>query len=289
MNVAQELGDSELYNYDVLVKLLSDRFDPASRVSAFRSRFHGRSHRHHEDADAFADALADLCRVGCPQSPLELRQVLIAEQFVRGQSDPELKKYLWVLIRTQKDRKLQTLIEVCTDFSSLTAPAHIHRPTEQTFAVHQQMEASYAEDDCESEAMFAVGDRPPWTSRRPSDPSGVPTLQQMFTLARQMGYTRCALLPDKRILLDSHRETDHSLTRTGGSAPRHGPVGTTPSALAAANSGICSPVAHDRTHHYHSNRQAGISNRTVVNKEMVIINRETLPRPGPHPHRSAHT
>ena len=45
MNVAQELGDSKLYNYDVLVKLLSDWFDPASRVSAFRSRFHGRSRR----------------------------------------------------------------------------------------------------------------------------------------------------------------------------------------------------------------------------------------------------
>ena len=59
MNVAQELGDNELYNYDVLVKLLSDRFDPASRVSAFRSRFHGRSRRHHEDADAFADALTE--------------------------------------------------------------------------------------------------------------------------------------------------------------------------------------------------------------------------------------
>ena len=58
MNVAHELGDNELYNYDVLVKLLSDRFDPASRVSAFRSRFHGRSRHHHEDADAFADALA---------------------------------------------------------------------------------------------------------------------------------------------------------------------------------------------------------------------------------------
>ena len=35
MNVAQEMGDNDLYNYDVLVKLLSDRFDPASRVSAF--------------------------------------------------------------------------------------------------------------------------------------------------------------------------------------------------------------------------------------------------------------
>ena len=74
MNVAQELADGELYNYDVLVKLLSDRFDPASRVSAFRSRFHGWSRRHHEDADAFADALAELCRVGYPQSPPELRQ-----------------------------------------------------------------------------------------------------------------------------------------------------------------------------------------------------------------------
>ena len=89
MNYVQELGDNELYNYDVLVRLLSDRFDPASRVSAFRSRFHGRSRRHHEDADTFADALAELCRVGYPQSPPELRQELIAEQFIRGQSDPE--------------------------------------------------------------------------------------------------------------------------------------------------------------------------------------------------------
>ena len=119
MNVAQELGDSDLYNYDVLIKLLGDWFDPASRVSASHSRFHARLRRHHEDADAFADALAQLCRVGYPQSPPELRQELIAEQFVRGQSDPELKKYLWVVIRTQKDKKLQTLIEVCTDFSSL--------------------------------------------------------------------------------------------------------------------------------------------------------------------------
>ena len=64
MNVAQELGDNDLYNYDVLIKLLGERFDPASRVSASRSRFHARSRRHHEDADAIADALAD---VSCPR------------------------------------------------------------------------------------------------------------------------------------------------------------------------------------------------------------------------------
>ena len=102
MNVAQELADDEIYYYDILIKLLGDRFDPASRVSASRSRFHGRVRCHHEDADAYTDAINELCRVGYPQSPPELRQELISEQFVRGQSDPELKRYLLVVIRTQK-------------------------------------------------------------------------------------------------------------------------------------------------------------------------------------------
>ena len=132
MNVVQEPGDDELYDYAILVKLLGDRFAPASRVSASRSRFHGRLQRHHGDADSFADAITELCQVGYPQSSPELRQELISEQFVRGQSDPELKKYLWVVIRTRKDRTLQTLIEVCTDFASLSPSVNIHRPAEQT-------------------------------------------------------------------------------------------------------------------------------------------------------------
>ena len=129
MNVAQELTDRELYDYDVLVKLLSDRFNPASRVSASRSRFHGRTRRHQEDADTYADTITELCRLGYP-----LRQELISEQFVRGQSDPELKKYLWVVIRTLQtliDKKLQTLIEVCTDFASLSHTTNVHRPAER--------------------------------------------------------------------------------------------------------------------------------------------------------------
>ena len=178
-NVAQELGDDELYYYDILVKLLGDRFDPASRVSASRSRFHGWSRRHHEDADTFADAITELCRVGYPQSSPELRQELISEQFVCGQSDPELKKYLWVVIRTQKDRKLQTLIEVCTDFTSLSPSVNTHRPAEQAFAV---------EEDEDSEEMFAMMDRSQWTGQGVSEPAITPSLSQMFALAKRMGY-----------------------------------------------------------------------------------------------------
>ena len=137
-----------------------------------RSRFHVRLRRLHKDADSFADAITDLCLVGYPQSSPELRQEIISEQFVRGQSDPKLKKYLWVVIITQKDRKLQTLIEVCTS-------TNIHRPAEQVFAV---------EEDSESEEMFTMADRPQWTGQSSSDSTVPPLLEQMFALARKMGY-----------------------------------------------------------------------------------------------------
>ena len=179
MKVAHELADDELYNYDVLVKLLGDRFDPASRVSASRSRFHGRLRRHHEDANDYADAITELCRVGYPQSSPELRQELISEQFVRGQSDPEQKKYLWVVIRTQKERKPQTLIEVCTDFASLCQTTTVHRPAEQVIAL---------EEDDDPEDMVAMIDHSQWTIPGVTEPNMRPSLQQMFTLARRMGY-----------------------------------------------------------------------------------------------------
>ena len=290
MNEAQELYTyNDLYNYDVLVKLLSDRFDPASRVSAFRSRFHGQSRRHHEDADTFADALSELCRVGYPQSPPELRQELIAEQFVRGQSDPELKKYLWVVIRTQKDRKLQTLIEVCTDFSSLMVLSQLHPPAEQTYAVHQEVE-TYPEDEGELEDMFAVGDRPPWNNRRSPEPSTSKTLQQMFALARRMGYE---MRPIARQTDGSRplQEIDRSRIRIGGSAIRHVPVGTIPesSASVVVSLDICGHDAHCRTLPCLTNLWVGNSNLIIINNGMAITNRETHHRPGPHPHRSVFT
>ena len=289
MNVAQELGDNDLYNYDVLVKLLSDWFDPASRVSAFRSRFHVRSRRHHEDADTFADALAELCRVGYPQSPPELRQELIAEQFVRDQSDPKLKKYLWVVFRTQKDRKLQTLIEVCTDFSSLMSPSQLHRPAEQTYAVHQEVE-TYPEDEGDLEDMFAVGDRPPWTNRRLRNR---PPHRLCNRCSRKhVGWdTRCVRSPDNQMPNASLRGTAHSLTKIEVFALRHAPAGITQGSSVSVvdNLGTCRPAARDRTLLLPSNLQVGNFNLIIDHNTMETTIRETLRRPGPHPHRSIRT
>ena len=279
MNVAQELCDDELYDYDILVNLLGDRFDIASHVLASRFRFHGRLRHHHEDADSFADTITDLCRVGYPQSSPELRQELISEQFMRGQLDPELKKYLCVVIRTQKDRKLQTLIEVCTDFASLGTSSNIHRAAEQVFAV---------EEDSESEDMFAMAERPPWTGQSNPDSTVPPTLQQLFALAWKMGYE---MRPIARRLDNTHQPSGSPrapFTPIQGYFHHSGLVvifqGS--SASVAVNSDILRLVARSQTRLFRINRPVGICNLIINNIRTSLHRKETLIRPGPHPYRS---
>ena len=71
------------------------------------------------------------------------------------------------------------LTEVCTDFATLGPASYIHRPAEQVFAM---------EEDDGSEDMVAMMDRSQWTSPGVSEPTMPPSLQQMFALARRMGY-----------------------------------------------------------------------------------------------------
>ena len=274
MNVAQELSDRELYNYDALVGLLSARFDPASRVSASRSRFHGRTRRHQEDADTYADAITELCRLGYPQSSPELRQELISEQFVRGQSDPELKKYLWVVIRTQKEKKLQTLIEVCTDFASLSSSPSMHRPAEQVFALE--------EDDDQEEEMFAVVDRQQWNTQRAAEPPLSPELQQMFALARRMGYE---MRPISR-RFDAPRQTPGS--RQTPNRDYRAPF--KPRDYSRTKCFSCGQLGHtqvrcqNRTHLFRSDQVDGSTGRTDLDGIVEHHHRETKYRPGPNPH-----
>ena len=240
------------------MKVLGDRFDPASRVSASRSRFHGWSRRHHADADSFADTITELCCLGYPQSSPELRQELISEQFVRGQSYPELKKYLWVVIRTQKDRKLQTLIEVCTDFASLSPTGNVHRPAQQTFAV---------EEDESSEEMFAMVDRSQWTGLGVAEPNMPPSLAQMFALSQRMGYEM--------------RPVARRLNQPSGSPRPPFPSGQGYHQPFQQGRGfsrikcfICGQMGHTqarcpkpRMQHYHSNRRGGVCKPMLSNKK----------------------
>ena len=149
-----------------------------------------------------------------------------------------------MVIRTQKDRKLHTLIEVFTDFSSLVSPTHLHRPAEQTYAVHQQAESNTEEVD-DQEDVFAVGDRPPWNRRSP-DTSVSPSLQQMFVLARRMGYEMRPIAgqPDAQRRPPENRPSPDQ--NRGFRPPARAGITRELSASAAESLAICRVVARDR-------------------------------------------
>ena len=192
------------------------------------------------------------------------------------------------MIRTQKERTLQTLIEVCTDFSSLVSPTHLHRPAEQTFTVYQQSD-SYTEEVDDQDDVFAVGDRPPW-------------IEDLRIHLRLLAYNRCshwhvvwdmkcAQSPDNRMLSVDLRDIIPVLTRIVDAVPLHGPAGITHelSVSAAVNLAICRIVARDRTLPCRLNQRDGTSNPTTGLLVTATTVRETLNRSGHHPHRSMRT
>ena len=74
------------------------------------------------DTDSFANALNLLYRGGYLKRSQELQQELICEQVVHGQTDYELQKHLWVVMKTQTDHTLQTLIGLHIIFCSMGSP-----------------------------------------------------------------------------------------------------------------------------------------------------------------------
>ena len=170
---------------------------------------------------------------------------------------------------TQKDRKLQTLIEVCTDFASLSHTASVHRPTEQVFALE--------EDDDREEEMFAVVDRQQWNTRRAAEPPLSPELQQMFTLARRMGMGYI-LTP-----LDRRRVPGRLRIRN---IVHHSDLATIrrPNVSAVASWDTHKFAAPNRTLLYHSDRTGGSTVQTDHSDVMENPHRETKYRPGPNPH-----
>ena len=108
---------------------------------------------------------------------------------------------LWVVIRTQKDRKLQTLIEVCTDFASLSPSVNIHRPAEQVFAV---------EEEDELEDMFAMADRHQWTGPGVSD-----------SVVSPSWVTRCDQLPIVWRMYVNHQDLRECLSPLGRGIEHH--------------------------------------------------------------------
>ena len=181
---------------------------------------------------------------------------------------------MWVVIRTHKDKKLQTLIEVCTDFASWSHATSVHRPAEQVFALE--------EDDDREEEMFTVVDRQQWNTQRAAEPPLSPELQQMFALARRMGYE---MRPIAR-RFDAPRQTPspRSSPNKDYRAPFRPRDYSRLNVSAVVSWDTPKFVAPNRTHLSHSGQVDGWTGRMDPSEIVEDPHRETKYRPGPNPH-----
>ena len=196
------------------------------------------------------------------------------KQFVRGQSDPELKKYLWVVIRTQKEKKLQTLIEVCTDFASLSSSP--------VCTVRRNRCSRWRKTTTKKRRCS-----PWWT-----DSSGTRKGRRNHlchrscsrcSLSRVAWATKCDQSHAGSTPLDRHRAL--AKLRMGIIA-LHLNHATTPglSVLAAVNWDTLRFAVQNRTHLFRSDQADGSTGRTDLDGIVEHHHRETKYRPGPNPH-----
>ena len=174
-----------------------------------------------------------------------------------------------MVIRTQKDKKLQTLIEVCTDFASLSHTTNVHRPAEQVFALE--------EDDDREEEMFAVVDRQQWNTQRAAESCN------RCSLLRVTWATRCDRSLDASTLLDRHRVLDRPRIRNIALHFDHVTIpGLNVSAVVSWDT--LKFVVPNRTHLFHSGQVDGWTGRMDPSEIVEDLHRETKYRPGPNPH-----
>ena len=179
-----------------------------------------------------------------------------------------------MVIRTQKDKKLQTLIEVCTDFASLSSSPRVHRPAEQVFALE--------EDDDQEEEMFAVVDRQQWNTPEGGGTTSVTGATADVRSRASHGLRDATNLTTVSTPLDKHRLSPKLRI---GIIALHLNHATTPglSVLAVVSWDTLKFAVQNRTHLFRSGQVDGSTGRTDLDGIVEHPHRETKYRPGPNP------
>ena len=142
------------------------------------------------------------------------------------------------------------------------------------------------EEDEDPEYIVAIMEQFQWTGRGITEPRMPSSLQQMFALARRMGYE---MRPIAR-RSGTARQTPSSpgMTEQSYRAPfRQGRDYSKVKCFSCVRWDTCRPSAPNRIIHFPSGRMGGTHNPMVHDNTLMDHNRETAYRPGTHPHRSA--
>ena len=89
-----QLRPSELYDFEQLKRVLTQRYDPQERSGAYRCEFRSRKRQKNESPSDFAYALRRLVSLAFPEMPYDCREINVLEQHLSTLGTSELKEHV---------------------------------------------------------------------------------------------------------------------------------------------------------------------------------------------------
>ena len=88
--ILSDLHPNQIGDYNALVAVLANRFNPAERISAYRCEFRNRRQQKQESAADFGYNLQKLCVRAYPTVSPDAREIYIIDQFIHGLIKPDV-------------------------------------------------------------------------------------------------------------------------------------------------------------------------------------------------------
>ena len=108
------LGDltrDKLINYEALVAVLTQRFNPAEREMAYRCEFRNRKRQLRETAADYGYALKRLATRAYSTVLISLRESIVVEQFIIGLGSTEIRQHVQFAHPASLDRAIFLALE----------------------------------------------------------------------------------------------------------------------------------------------------------------------------------
>ena len=108
------LGDltrNQLSNYQSMISVLTQRFNPAERETAYRCEFRNRKRLSGESAADYGYALKRLATRAYPTVPVSLRESIVIEQYINGLGSAEIRRHVQFAHPTSVDRAISLAVE----------------------------------------------------------------------------------------------------------------------------------------------------------------------------------
>ncbi|KAK3099961.1 hypothetical protein FSP39_012572 [Pinctada imbricata] len=118
-----ELTADKMGNYSCIKQVLTNRFNPVERETAYRCEFKSRRRQKGESLQDYGNCLRKLALKGYPNTPYSGVEAHVIDQFIQGISNPKLREH----VQFKHPETLDKAVAVALEYESFVGPSDVVR------------------------------------------------------------------------------------------------------------------------------------------------------------------